>query len=410
MINGNNNTILTSIDIGTTKICVLIGRILNNQAIEIIGIGKAPSEGLAKGIVVDIAKTVYAIGSAVKEAELMAGQSIEKAVIGISGSHIEALNSHGVVPIKKSVIRLQDIENALAAASAIPIPQDKQVLHVLPQYFMIDGRELVYDPLGMFGIRLEVEAHIILGALSSVQNLINCCQHSNIIVQDIILEQLASADAVLSYDERMLGAAILDIGGGTTDFAVYHQDSIRYTKVLPVAGNHFTNDLAIGLRTTIKEAERIKKNFGIVHKNYLNNELLIDMLRVQGEGSRTIYHQELLSILQPRAAELLSFIQKEIVQNRLHGYIPAGIVLTGGGSLMKGMQELAESIFELPVRIGNPHITFDLPETLKNPMYATGYGMLVHILKKQRYGKKTGTFENVTAVLDRMKSWIVDLF
>jgi cell division protein FtsA len=411
MIGGKKQPYITSIDIGTTKICVLIARILDQSHVEIIGVGKTVSEGLSKGVVVDIAKTVYAIGQAVKEAEIMAGFSIDSAVIGISGGHISSQNSRGIVPIKKQEIRLQDIENVLAAASAIPLKQDQKILHVLPQYFMLDGREIVYDPLGMYGIRLEVEAHIILGAIASVQNLINCCEKVQIVVDDIILEQLASADAVLTSDERMLGVAILDIGGGTADLAIYHQGSIRHTMVLPIAGNHFTHDLAIGLCTTTKEAEHIKKQYGIVHEAYLDTGLLIECEAIQQTQKKIIMQQDILDILKPRAFELFSFIKTEIISKRLQGYMPMGLVLTGGGSLLCGMQEIAQEIFTVPIRTGKPQVVFDLPQTLQNPIYATGYGMLIHALKKDaKYGVNKTKFTQASHILERMKSWIIDLF
>lgn len=403
--------IITSIDVGTTKICVLIGKMLSDTQVEILGVGKAPSYGLKKGVVVDIAKTVYAISMAAKEAELMAGTTIESAVIGISGGHITSCNSHGVVPIKKNEIKTSDIENALAAARAIPIPEGQHVLHVLPQYFVIDGRDTVYDPLGMHGIRLEVQAHIIMGAVASVQNLVSCCEQAGIQVTDIVLEQLASADAVLSNDERSLGVAMLDIGGGTSDLAIYHQNSIRHTMVLPVAGNHFTNDLAVGLRITLQEAERIKKEYGIAHHDLLTYDRCIEVEQVQGNDKQIVLQNELCDILRPRATELLTIIKKEIIQNKLMGYIGTGLVLTGGGSLLIGMQQLAEEIFNIPVRLGKPHIAFDLPESLQNPIYATGYGMLINTVKKSMGStKKSNTAASATRILERMKSWISDIF
>jgi cell division protein FtsA len=404
--------ILTSIDIGTTKICVIVAQVLSDNQLIVKGIGKAISEGLKKGVVVDIGKTIYAISTAVAEAEIMAEMSIESAIIGISGGHISSLNSLGIVPIKKGIVKMKDIENALAAAQAVLIPEGQQILHVLPKYFVIDGRDTVYDPVGMYGVRLEVEAHIITGAVSSVQNLISCCQQANILVSDIVLEQLASAQAVLSVDERMLGVAVLDIGGGTSDLALYHQDSICHTMVLPVAGNHFTNDLAIGLRTMRAEAERIKKEFGIVHDSFLNIEKVIEIEQVQGNDRQVVLHRQIYEILRPRAVELFQLIKKEIHSNKLQGYMATGLVLTGGGSLLKGMQELAEEIFEIPVRIGKPHISFDLPETLQSPIYSTGYGMILHAIQKNRHNRqdRSQTQLSPTKIFERMKTWITDLF
>jgi cell division protein FtsA len=403
--------IITSIDVGTTKICVLIARLLDSDTIEILGVGKAPSYGLAKGVVVDVAKTIYAIGQAIKEAELMAGLPIEEAIIGISGGHIGSFDSQGLVPIKKAEVRLSDIENVLAAARATPIPDGQQILHVLPKYFTIDGNNIVYDPLGMHGVRLEVKAHIITGAVSSVQNLINCCQQAGVQVSDIVLEQLASAEAVLSDDEKQFGVGVLDIGGGTSDLAIYHQGTIRHTMVLPVAGNHFTNDLAIGLRIKRSEAERIKKEFGICYRSFLDDQLLVEVELVQGINKDIITHQQILDILAPRAIELLSKINYELTTHQLLHYMATGMVLTGGGSLLQGMVPLARQIFHTAVRIGNPHVRFDLPESLNNPIYATGYGLLMHTIRvnKKKFGQGQSLHSTVN-LLERMKSWIIDLF
>ena len=405
-----NSRIITSIDVGTTKICVLIARIVDNT-LDIIGIGTAPSHGLHKGVVADVAKTIHSIRTAVQEAEIMANMVIESAVIGIAGGHITSTNSHGIVPIKRGQIRHSDIENALAAAKAIPIADGQQILHVLPQYFVIDGRETVHDPLDMHGIRLEVNAHIIMGSVTSVQNLVKCCQQADIIVTDIILEPLASADCVLSHDERLLGVAMLDIGGGTCDLAVYHQNSIRHTKVFPIAGNHFTQDLARGVRTTLAEAERIKKQYGLVYMDLLQHNTLIEIEQVQGNDLQVVHVHDLVSILQPRAQELFALVKKEMIHNKIISYISTGLVLTGGGSLLHGMRDLAEKVFEIPVRIGNPHSAFDLPISLNSPVYATGYGLLLHTLKKL-YKPQTRIQSGALPIriIERMKSWIVDLF
>ena len=403
--------IKTSIDIGTTKICVIIVQQLDTDRIEILGVGKAPSHGLKKGVVVDVAKTIYSIKRAVQEAELMAGVKVESALIGISGGHIHSLNSHGIVPIKYGDIRASDIENVIASAQAIPIPEGQQILHVLPQYYLIDGREKVQDPFGMHGIRLEVEAHIILGAVSSVQNLIKCCESTGVKVADIILEQLASADAVLSDDERELGVGVLDIGGGTADLALYQHDSIRHTMVLPVAGNHFTNDIAIGLHTTIEDAERIKREYGLASMALLTHDAPIEVEMVHGGAKATVKQSELVKIIEPRTRELLGLVHDEIIKRKLTSYIPSGMVLTGGGSLLKGIKEVAEEIFQMPVRIGIPRIEYDLPESLQNPIYATGYGLLKHALKKEKHANAhvmNGPL--LLRITERMRSWMADFF
>ncbi len=339
-----------SIDIGTTKICVIIAQQLDADRIEVLGMGKAPSHGLKKGVVVDIAKTIHSIKRAVQEAELMAGIKVESAYIGISGAHIHSLNSQGLAPIKHGDVRAADIENVLASAQAIPVPEGQQILHVLPQYYIIDGHEKVQDPFGMHGIRLEVEAHIILGAVSSVQNLVKCCESAGVKVADVVLEQLASAAAVLSDDERELGVGVLDIGGGTADLALYQHGSIRHTMVLAVAGNHFTNDIAIGLRTTLEDAERVKREYGLASIKLLEHDEPIEIEMVQGNARNTVQRSELIHIIEPRTRELLSLVHEELIKRKLLSFVPSGMVITGGGSLLKGIKEVAEETFNMPVR------------------------------------------------------------
>lgn len=403
---------IIAIDVGTTKICALVAQQGSNQELEIRGIGKAPSEGLKKGVVVDIAKTVHSIKKAVAQAELMAGCKIESACIGISGSHIQSINSQGVVPIKRSEVKHRDVENVIASAQAVPIAEGQQILHVLPQYFVVDSQERVQDPVGMHGVRLEAQVHIITGSIAHVQNLIKCCQMAGITVHDIILEQIASALAVVSPDERRLGIGMLDIGGGTSDLALYYNGSIFYTMVVPVAGNQFTNDVALGLRTTLKDAERIKKEYGFV--GTMRQDLETGYLNVESVEGGTIKHimfDELGSILQPRAEELFRIVNTTLVRYNLKPFMPAGIVLTGGGSLLDGMSECASSIFKVPVRVGYPRVSKTILESLENPIYATGYGLLLYSLSKK--GKEsTNAFSGplITRLADRMKLWISDFF
>ncbi len=406
----SSDRVWVAIDIGTTKICVLVAHHLTGDSLEILGVGKAPSDGLSKGVVVDITKTIRSIKQAVKEAELMAGFPIESAHIGISGAHIRSINSHGVVPIRKNEVRQEDISAVIAAAQAIPIPEGQQILHVLPQYFVIDGQEKVKDPLGMYGIRLEAQVHIITGSVASAQNLVKCCQAAGVNVLDIILEQLASADAVLTEDERELGVGVLDIGGGTSDLALYQHGNIRHTMVLPMAGNHFTNDVAIGLHTTLKEAERIKREYGLAKASMLKEDDVIEVELVQGNEKNIVVLHDLVNIIQPRAQELLTIVHEEIVRYHLQSFMRSGLVLTGGGSLLRGMKELAEEIFEVPVRVGAPRSYYALPELLSSPIYATAYGLLVHAIRKQGVSV-VNTNDALTArILDRMKSWVADFF
>lgn len=406
-----NDNILVAIDVGTTKICVIVAQKIDAHAVTIIGIGKAPSAGLRKGVVVDIGKTIHAIKSAVKEAEIMSGIIIDSASIGISGGHITSINSQGIVPIKRGVVRQSDIDNVLAAAKATPVPDGLQILHILPQYFIIDQQDRVVDPLDMHGIRLEVVAHIILGATASVHNLVKCCEMAGVRVTDIILEQLASAAAVLSEDEQELGVAMLDIGGGTSDLALYQNRSIRHTMVLPIAGNHFTNDVAIGLRTTVSDAERIKKQHGLAYMPLLQDDDCVEVETVHGKEQHLVMVSDLVNILQPRAQELLLAVHQEIIKHKLRAFMASGFVLTGGGALLKGMKELAEQIFDTPVRIGTPKIGYTMPEALDNPMYATAYGLIMYALKQDTmYGTRRMDGPLTHRVFDRMKSWVSDFF
>ncbi len=406
------SNIITAIDIGTTKICVLIARKLSQDQVEVLGIGRAPSHGLSKGVVVDIAKTVASIKQAIDEAQLMAECDIESAYIGISGAHIQSFNSNGAVPIKRSSVTQDDIDAVLAAAKAVPIEKGQRILHVLPQYFMVDGQEKIENPIGLHGVRLDVVVHVITGSIASIQNLVKCCEMVGIKVKDIVLEQLASADGVLSLDERKLGVGVLDIGGGTSDFAVYQNGTIRFTKVIPIAGNHFTNDLAVGLRANITDAERIKHQAGYV--GFQDEQLqgsLIEVMTAQGTEMKSVSKEEIAYILQARAQELCMMIHHEIQNNQLRHFMVTGLVITGGGSLLQGIDELAKNMLSMPVRIGMPKTGQIIPNSLHNPMYATGYGLLIFALKSS----KNGSMENMQGplmhkIFVKMKSWISDFF
>lgn len=406
-----------AIDIGTTKICALVAGIDSNGAIEILGIGQTPSFGLKKGVVVDINTTVDSIKKAIKEAELMSGEKIESAAVGISGGHIQSFNSSGVVAVKNKDVTQNDIDRVIDAAKAIPIPKDREILHVLPQYFRIDGQEYIRDSLGMCGVRLEAQVHIITGAISSAQNIIRCCELAGIRVSDIILEQIASAEAVLTPSERELGVAILDIGGGTSDFAIYKDGRIRHSKVIPIAGNHFTNDLAIGLRIPVSQAEILKRKYGfVIEEKYFDlNQLKISVDLGYENGSKDVDSYSLYEILNPRAREIFEIILDEIIEFKLMPFMPFGLVLTGGGALLNGIKELAEEIFNLPIRVGVPqdNITLDksgnIPDIIKSPIYSTAYGLITYIAK----GKDVGVSQSIndpllSRVFKRMKSWICD--
>lgn len=399
---------IVAIDVGTTKICVLVAERNCQDHITITGIGKAPSQGLKKGVVVNIGQTIHSIKQAIHEAELMSGNSITSAYIGISGGHIAYLNSHGAVPIKRGTVTASDIERALEAARAIPIADGQQILHVLPQYFVIDNQDQVIDPISMHGIRLEVVAHVITGSITGVQNLVSCCQQAGVQVQDIILEPLASAHAVLTRDEQELGAGILDIGGGTADFAVYQHGTIRHTHIISVAGNQFTRDIAIGLQTTISEAERIKREYAAAHKSYSDPNMILTIATMDNSSIQNVKQHHLIHVVHARAYELLSLLKHNIDTHKVNEYMSSGIVLTGGGALLKGLDTMAQEILNMPVRVGLPSIEYEA-QILKNPMYATGYGLLLCALKKNVTPKSTD-INLVSRVVSSMKSWVSDFF
>ncbi|MGE0009458.1 MAG: cell division protein FtsA [Candidatus Babeliales bacterium] len=401
---------IVAIDVGTTKICVLIAQYVGSELVDIIGIGKAPSEGLAKGVVVDIAKTVQSIKTAVREAELMSGISIESAYVGIAGSHIHAYNSHGVVPIKRGEITDADIANVIDSAKAIALPEGQQILHVLPQFFIIDGTDKIQTPRGMHGIRLEAQVHVITGSVASVQNLIKCCELAGVKVADVVLEQLASAEAVLSDDERQLGVGMLDIGGGTSDFALYNNGAIKHTYVLPVAGNRITADVAVCLKTTLADAERIKKEYGHAAVSQIVEDSGVTIQRVEGVNTQQVQLSHIMRIIEPRVRELLTLVHDNLVENQVAGMMPTGLVITGGGSMLRGIDQLAQEIFNLPVRCASPRTSRELSTLIDHPMYATGYGLLRFALKKMdtNNGQMSSGFSG--RIMSRMKSWVADFF
>lgn len=405
------HSLMTSIDIGTTKISVLIAQKTSDDEVEILGIGKAPSYGLEKGVVVDIAKTVESIKQAVREAELMAGCAITNAYIGISGSHIQSFNTHGAVPIKRFQVQQSDIQAVLAAAQAVSVEEGQKILHALPQYFIIDGKERVSNPLGLHGVRLEAEVHVITGSVASMQNLITSCELAGVTVKDIVLEQLASAAGVLSQDELVLGVGVLDIGGGTSDLAIYEQGAIRYTKVLPIAGNHFTKDLAVGLQATLQDAERIKREHGNVINAFEPQLQEVEIESVRGSVIHSVNKQKIDYILHARALELFKMLQKDIQKCSLFSTMTSGLVLTGGGSLLQGIDELANSVLSLPVRKGAPRTNYSSLESLQSPIYATGYGLLKYALRKN----KQVHFESMEGpvakrIFTKMKTWVEKFF
>ena len=348
----------------------------NGTQLDVVGIGTHPSRGLRKGVVVDIDATVASIKHAVEEAELMANCEITSVYAGIAGGHIRALNSHGVVAVKDHEVRESDVKRVIDAAKAVAIPMDREVIHVIPQEFIIDDQDGIREPLGMSGVRLESRVHIVTAAVTSAQNIVKCCNRAGLNVIDIVLEPLASSKAVLSADERELGVCMVDIGGGTTDIAVFSEGSIKQTSVLGLGGYHLSNDIAVGLRTPFDEAERIKKKFGMAAARYLPGDDVISVPSVGGRRPREVSRKILCEIIEPRVEEILSLVQQEIRLPGLDLRIPSGVVLTGGASALAGLPELAEEIFESPVRQGLPSNIGGLQDLIRSPMYATGVGLV----------------------------------
>jgi cell division protein FtsA len=405
--------LIVGLDIGTTKICAVVAE-RRAGGVDVVGIGTHPSRGLRKGVVVDIDATVDSIKHAVEEAELMADCEITSIYAGIAGGHIRAFNSHGVVAVKDREVREGDVKRVIDAAKAVAIPMDREVIHVIPQEFIIDDQDGIREPLGMSGVRLEAKIHIVTAAVTSAQNIVKCCNKAGLNVIDIVLEPLASAQAVLADDERELGVCMVDIGGGTTDIAVFADGSIQETAVLGLGGYHLSNDIAVGLRTPFDEAERIKKKFGVASARYLAGDDVITVPSVGGRRPREVSRKNLCEIIEPRVEEILSLAQQEIMRAGLQDRIPSGVVLTGGASALAGLTELAEEIFETPVRQGVPSHIGGLQDVVRSPMYATGVGLVI-FGNSQRRAHNTSRFrirdESIFGrVKQRMRDWFYSEF
>jgi cell division protein FtsA len=401
----DNKRLIVGLDIGTSKIAAIVAQIGPEGGFEIIGMGNHPSRGLKKGVVVNIETTVNAVQRALEEAELMADCKIREAYTGIAGSHIRSFNSQGMVAVKDKEVQQADIERVIDTARAVQIPNDQQILHVLNQEFIIDGQEDVREPLGMSGVRLEVKVHIVTGAVSSAQNIIKCVRRCGLEVRDLVLQPLASASAVISDDEKDLGVALVDIGGGTTDLVVFTHGAIRHTAVIPIAGDQITNDIAMALRTPTKDAEEIKERFGCALAQLADPQ---DMVEVPGLGEREprqLSRKTLAEVIEPRVEELYSLVQQVLRESGFEELLSSGVVLTGGSSVMQGMVELGEEIFHMPVRIGVPRYAGALAEVLRTPRYATAMGLLYEGVAQKEQGKLSRQSGSVGAVLGRMREW-----
>src|SRR5262245_41868263 len=402
---------VVGLDVGTYKIGVIVAECSEDGA-EILGIGTAASHGLRKGVVVNIDATVDAIRKAVEEAELMAGCEIRNVVAGSAGSHIKGFNSHGVVAVRNREVAGGDVERVIDAARAVALPTDREVLHVLPQEFIVDDQDGIKEPIGMAGVRLEARVHIVTGAVSSGQNLIKCCNRAGLHVRDVLAGPLAAAEAVLTPEERELGVALLDLGGGTTDVVVVHAGAIRHSAVLPVGGAHVTNDLAAALRTPFAEAERLKQRHGCAHAQSAPIDQTVEVPGIGGRASQTMSRRALADVIEPRAEEVLTLVRQEIRRAGAEQLLTSGIVLTGGGAVLDHMPALAERVFRLPVRLGVPMHLHGLVDVVASPMYSSAVGLVLHGLKQVGHGRvrQEGVLGQLGAVRERMMGWLREFF
>ncbi|MEN8179056.1 MAG: cell division protein FtsA [Pseudomonadota bacterium] len=398
--------LIIGLDIGTSKVVAIVGEIRVDGGIEIIGIGSHPSRGLKKGVVVNIESTVQSIQRAVEEAELMAGCEIHSVFAGIAGSHIRSLNSHGIVAIRDKEVTQGDVERVIDAARAVAIPADQKILHILPQEFIIDEQEGIRDPIGMSGVRLEARVHMVTGAVSAAQNIVKCIRRCGLDADDLILEQLASSYSVLSEDEKELGVCLVDIGGGTTDIAVFTGGSIRHTAVIPIAGDQVTNDIAVALRTPTQHAEEIKIKYACALTQLATSDETIEVPSIGDRPPRRLSRQTLAEVVEPRYEELMTLIQAELRRSGFEDLIAGGVVLTGGSSKMEGVIDLAEEVFHMPVRLGVPQYVSGLVDVVRNPIYSTGVGLLLFGQKnRSQGGTELAGDGGLKAIWDRMKSW-----
>jgi cell division protein FtsA len=397
--------LVVALDIGTSKVVALVAELRPDGTIDILGMGGHESKGLKKGVVVNIESTVNAVQRALEEAELMADCKIASAFTGIAGSHIKSFNSTGMVAIKDREVSAIDVERAIDTARAVNIPTDQQILHVLRQEFIIDGQEDVREPIGMSGVRLEVKVHIVTGAVSAAQNIVKCVRRCGLEVNDLILQPLASARAVLSEDEKDLGVCLVDVGGGTSDIAVFTHGAIRHTAVIPIAGDQITNDIAMALRTPTAEAELIKVRHGVALRQLADPNEMIEVPGIGDRGPRAMSRQTLAEVIEPRVEELFSLVQQVLRESGFEELLSSGVVLTGGSSEMRGMVELGEEIFHMPVRVGLPRYAGGLSDVVRSPRHATAVGLLLEGVQQVRQGQLSRHDGSVRAVLARMREW-----
>ncbi len=402
----DERNLIVGLDIGTSKVVAIVAELLPDNSLNVIGLGQHTSRGLKKGVVINIDSTVNAIQRAIEEAELMADCKIREVFTGIAGSHVQSINARGMVKIKDAEVSEADVQRVIETAQAIALPSDQQILHILTQEYIIDGQEDVREPLGMSGMKLEVKVHIVTGAVAAAQNIVKSIKRCGLEVSDLILQPLASSDAVLTEDEKELGVCLVDIGGGTTDIAVFKQGAIRHTAVIPIAGDQITNDVAVALRTPTQSAEEIKMRHGCALRQLADPRESVEVQGTDGRESRYLSVQTLAEVIEPRVVELYEFVQAELRRSGLEEMIASGIVITGGSAMMRGMVELGEEIFHMPVRLGMPRYVGGLSEVVSNPRYATGVGLLL-IGKKQveQHIQQHLGGNSFGRMLEHMKSW-----
>ena len=407
MTGSTGNRMIVGLDIGTSKVVSIVGEVSPEGSVEIVGIGSHPSRGLKKGVVVNIESTVQSIQRSVEEAELMAGCQIHSVYAGIAGSHIRSLNSHGIVAIRDREVFQPDIDRVIDAAQAVAIPADQKILHILPQEYVIDTQEGVKEPLGMSGVRLEAKVHLVTCAVNAAQNIEKCIRKCGLEVEDIILEQLASGLSVLTEDEMELGVCLVDIGGGTTDIAVFTDGAIRHTAVIPIAGDQVTNDIAMALRTPTQNAEEIKIKYACALASLAGENETIKVPGVGERGDRDLSRQALTEVVEPRYDELFTLVQAELRRSGFEDLVAAGVVLTGGSSKIEGVVELAEEIFHMPVRVGKPQGVTGLTDIVRNPIYSTAVGLLLYGAKHQDKGRAVPAPSSVNGIMARIRNWFM---
>jgi len=404
------DNLIVGLDVGTTKVCAVVGEV-THDGIDIIGIGSHPSRGLRKGAIVNIEATIESIKKAIEEAELMAGCDILSVYASVSGSHIRGINSHSIVSVKNRLIGERDIERVIDGASAVVMPMDREIIHVIPQEFIVDDQDGIKEPLGMAGAKFEANVHIVTASVSNIQNVVKCANRCGLSVNDIILSPLASSCACLTEDERELGVVVLDMGGGTTDIIIYVNGSVVHTAVLPLGGSHITNDIAVGLRTPASEAEKIKQKFGCALSSLVHKDETIDVPSVGGRKSRVLSRQILAEIIEPRLEEIFDLVKQEVIRSGYEDNIASGVVITGGVSVMEGAPELAEQVFDLPVIRATPRGIGGLIDVVKSPMYATGVGLVLYGHEKRRSIRMNVKVDGVyKKVREKMKTWFEEIF